>query len=96
MGKAIGLRGLLIIVVGLAFEARIAAGRGNCVVSSGDGQHLAARLTAAIAEARSTVRDCPGIVSFGVAGGLAPQLRPGDCIIGSASRTGTSLRGIAC
>jgi hopanoid-associated phosphorylase len=90
MGKAIGLRGLLIIVVGLAFEARIAAGRGMCVVSGGDGQHLAARLTAAIAEARSTVRDCPGIVSFGVAGGLAPQLRPGDCIIGSAVLSGSN------
>ena len=74
----------MIIVVGLAFEARIAAGRGICVVCGGDGQNLAGRLTAAIAEARATFRECPGIISFGVAGGLAPQLRPGDCIIGSA------------
>lgn len=88
--QAIGLRGLLIIVVGLAFEARIAAGRGICVICGGDGRNLAARLTAAIAEARATFRECPGIISFGVAGGLAPQLRPGDCIIGSAVLSGSN------
>jgi adenosylhomocysteine nucleosidase len=89
--KTFGLRGFLIIVVGLAFEARIAAGRGMCVVGGGDGQRLATRLTAAIAEARSTFRECPGIISFGVAGGLAPELRPGDCIIGSAVLSGSNL-----
>ena len=74
----------MIIVVGLAFEARIAAGPGVHVICSGDGRNLAAKLTAAIAEARSLVRGCPGIISFGVAGGLAPQLRPGTCVVGSA------------
>jgi len=74
----------VIIVVGLAFEARIAAGPGVHVICSGDGRNLAAKLTAAIAEARSLVRGCPGIISFGVAGGLAPQLRPGTCVVGSA------------
>lgn len=62
-----------------------------CVVGGGDGQRLATRLTAAIAEARSTFRECPGIISFGVAGGLAPELRPGDCIIGSAVLSGSNL-----
>ena len=40
----------MIIVVGLAFEARIAAGPGVHVICSGDGRNLAAKLTAAIAE----------------------------------------------
>jgi adenosylhomocysteine nucleosidase len=74
----------VIIVVGLAFEARIAAGPGVRVICSGDGRNLAAKLTAAIADARKRVQGCPGIISFGVAGGLAPQLRPGTCVVGSA------------
>jgi len=80
----------VIIVVGLAFEARIAAGPGVHVICSGDGRNLAAKLTAAIAEARSLVRGCPGIISFGVAGGLAPQLQPGTCVVGSAVLSGSN------
>jgi adenosylhomocysteine nucleosidase len=79
----------LIIVVGLAFEARIAAGPGIQVVRGGDGSNLTAALTAAIAEARMLFGNCPGIISFGVAGGLAPQLRPGTCVIGSAILSGS-------
>jgi hopanoid-associated phosphorylase len=78
----------VIIVVGLAFEARIAAGPGVRVICSGDGRNLAAKLTAAIADARKRVQGCPGIISFGVAGGLAPQLRPGTCVVGSAVISG--------
>jgi adenosylhomocysteine nucleosidase len=78
----------VIIVVGLAFEARIAAGPGVRVICSGDGRNLAAKLTAAIADARQRVQGCPGIISFGVAGGLAPQLRPGTCVVGSAVVSG--------
>jgi adenosylhomocysteine nucleosidase len=80
----------LIIVVGLAFEARIAAGPGINVICGGNGRNLTATLTAAIAEARMLFGDCPGIVSFGVAGGLAPQLRPGTCVIGSAILSGSN------
>jgi adenosylhomocysteine nucleosidase len=79
----------MIIVVGLAFEARIAAGPGVHVICSGDGRNLAAKLTAAIAEARTLVRGCPGIISFGVAGGLAPNLSPGTCVVGSAVLSGS-------
>jgi hopanoid-associated phosphorylase len=68
----------MIVVVGLEFEARIAAGPGAQVICSGDGRHLAATLSRAIAH------DCRGLVSFGVAGGLAPELQPGDCVVGSA------------
>jgi hopanoid-associated phosphorylase len=67
----------VIVVVGLAFEARIAAGPGMRVICSGDGHNLAATLTHAVAQG------CGGLISFGVAGGLDPQLRPGTCIIGS-------------
>ena len=80
----------MIIVVGLAFEARIAAGPGIQVICGGNGRNLTATLTAAIAEARMLFGDCPGIVSFGVAGGLAPQLRPGTCVIGSAILSGSN------
>jgi hopanoid-associated phosphorylase len=80
----------VIIVVGLAFEARIAAGPGVQVICSGDGRNLATMLTAAIAEARTLVHGCPGIISFGVAGGLAPQLRSGACVVGSAILSGSN------
>lgn len=79
----------MIIVVGLAFEAKIAAGPGVHVICSGDGRNLAEKLTAAIAETRTLVRGCPGIISFGVAGGLAPHLRPGTCVVGSAVVSGS-------
>jgi adenosylhomocysteine nucleosidase len=31
---------------------------------------------------------CPGLISFGVAGGLEPQLRPGACVVASAILSG--------
>ena len=80
----------MIIVVGLAFEARIAAGPGRYVICGGNGRNLTATLAAAIAEARTLFGNCPGIISFGVAGGLAPQLRPGTCVIGSAILSGSN------
>lgn len=67
----------MIVVVGLAFEARIVAGPGVHVICSGDGRHLAASLMKAIRQGSR------GLISFGVAGGLAPELRPGACIVGS-------------
>jgi hopanoid-associated phosphorylase len=68
----------MIVVVGMAFEARIAQGLGVPVVCGGDGKNLAASLTHAMAAG------CGGLVSFGVAGGLAPHLKPGDCVIASS------------
>ncbi len=67
----------MIVVVGLAFEARIVAAPGVRVICSGDGRHLTASLMKAIRQGS------PGLISFGVAGGLAPELRPGACIVGS-------------
>ena len=68
----------MIVVVGMVFEARIAAGLGARVICGGDGHNLAPSLTRAMAAG------CGGVISFGVAGGLAPDLKPGTCVIGSS------------
>jgi hopanoid-associated phosphorylase len=63
----------VIVVTGLAFEARIAAGPGVVALSG----------SAAKPEAVSAAvqQGCQGIISFGVAGGLASHLKPGSCIV---------------
>jgi hopanoid-associated phosphorylase len=66
----------VIALVGLAFEARIAAGPGVLVVCRG--HETADLLRLAIGAG------CRSIISFGVAGGLAPDLIPGDCVVASA------------
>jgi hopanoid-associated phosphorylase len=66
----------VIALVGLAFEARIAAGPGVLVACRG--RETADLLRLAIGAG------CRSIISFGVAGGLAPGLFPGDCIVASA------------
>jgi adenosylhomocysteine nucleosidase len=68
----------MIVVVGMAFEARIAARLGVRVICGGDGTHLHQSLTHAMAAG------CNGLISFGIAGGLAPGLKPGTCIIASS------------
>src|SRR6202048_700941 len=66
----------VLIVTGLAQEARIAAGPGMTVVcSSSDPQQLRALLTVLDP---STIR---GGISFGVAGGLDPTLKSGDVVV---------------
>jgi hopanoid-associated phosphorylase len=68
----------VIAVTGLAREARIARrARMVAVVGAGDAALLARRLEEAIAAGAK------GIVSFGIAGALAPLLRPGDVVIAS-------------
>lgn len=67
---------LMIIVVGLAFEARIAAKSGFPVICAGNGRNLTAALAGA------TAHGCEGLISFGVAGGLKPELPPGTCVVG--------------
>jgi hopanoid-associated phosphorylase len=66
----------MIIVVGLAFEARIAAKSGFPVICAGNGRNLTAALAGAITQG------CNGLISFGIAGGLKPDLPPGTCIVG--------------
>ena len=74
-GKRIDRRPIL-IVTGLAQEARIAAGPGMTVIcSSSDPQQLRALLTVFDP---ATIR---GVISFGVAGGLDPTLKSGDVVV---------------
>jgi adenosylhomocysteine nucleosidase len=64
-----------VAVTGLAFEARIVAGAGVTVVCAGG--HL--QLKRAVEHALR--QGCRGILSFGIAGGLAPHLKPGSVVV---------------
>jgi hopanoid-associated phosphorylase len=64
-----------VAVTGLAFEARIVAGPGVTVVCGGGQIQLRRSLEAAIKQG------CHGVLSFGIAGGLAPHLQPGACVV---------------
>jgi hopanoid-associated phosphorylase len=71
----------VIVVTGMAFEARIARGDGSErveVVYAARADLLERALNAALA------RGAAGIVSFGTAGGLAPDLEPGALIVADA------------
>ena len=66
----------VLIVTGLVQEARIAAGPGMVVIcSSSDPRQLRSLLTVFDP---TTIR---GVISFGVAGGLDPSLKPGDIVL---------------
>ena len=77
---------LVIAFVGLAFEARIAAGPGVLVVCRTAGSELE---TVADAAVRQGYR---GMISFGVAGGLASHLRAGDWVVASAIHEAKTVR----
>jgi adenosylhomocysteine nucleosidase len=64
-----------VAVTGLAFEARIVAGPGVTVVCGGGQMQLRRSVEIAIR------KGCHGILSFGIAGGLAPHLKPGSCVV---------------
>ena len=67
----------VLAVTGLAAEARIASGTGVTTLSAGgDPARLALLLQAALANGAKAV------ISFGIAGGLQPGLKPGTTIIG--------------
>ena len=76
--------GGVVAVTSLALEARVALGPGVSVICS-QGVQLVAALEAAIE------RGAAGIISFGIAGGLAPDLAAGDWIVGTAVRTSQEL-----
>lgn len=68
----------IIAFVGLLFEAGIVAGPGITVLCRSNGGLLTDSLESALRTG------CRSILSIGVAGGLAPDLRPGDWIVASA------------
>src|SRR5438093_3304066 len=73
-------RGHVVAVTCLAMEARIALGPGVAVICN-HASELVASLEAA------AKRGASGIISFRIAGGLAPHLAAGDWIVGSSVRT---------
>jgi nucleoside phosphorylase len=73
--RAVAAGAGLSCVCGLAAEARIARGVGfSAAVGAGD-----RRRTATLAAAAAARAQC--LVSFGIAGGLSPELRPGDLVL---------------
>jgi adenosylhomocysteine nucleosidase len=75
-GSLAGVNGLrFVAVTGLAFEARIVAGPGITVICGGGQIQIRRSLEAAIR------KGCHGVLSFGIAGGLAPHLKPGTCVV---------------
>ncbi len=67
----------VIVIVGLTLEARIAFGPNAIVVCHDKVRGLPDLLHAAVAAG------CAGIISFGLAGGLAPEYHAGDWVIAS-------------
>lgn len=66
----------VLVVTGMAREMRLAAGPGSIVIKSG-GDPVRLRQ---LLDARRGPR-CRLVLSFGIAGGLDPLLRPGDVIV---------------
>jgi adenosylhomocysteine nucleosidase len=65
-----------VAATGLAFEARIVAGPSITVVCGGGQIQFRRSLETAVR------KGCHGVLSFGIAGGLAPHLKPGACVVG--------------
>jgi hopanoid-associated phosphorylase len=79
-GESVALR--LAIVVGMKSEAHIAdAGLDLTIIGGGSAAQVEAGLARAHRRAKSQGRPLQGVLSFGIAGGLAPYLRPGDILL---------------
>ncbi len=75
----------VVVATGMRAEVRIAE-RSKCVhavAGGGDGAALRRALARALADG------AVGVMSFGIAGGLAPDLRPGDVIVADAVIAGS-------
>src|SRR5215470_8985295 len=69
---------MILAATGLERERRIIAGPGvEAIAGGGDRQRLEALLEARAVDAR-------GIISIGIAGGLAPGLQPGQWVLADA------------
>ena len=77
----------LVFVVGLPFEARLAAGIYGRVICGSKGHNLAESVIHAITS------ECRGLISLGVAGGLLPNLAAGTCVVGSEVLSGKTRLG---
>lgn len=79
-------RPFIVVATGLSFEARMARSEWTRVCC-GRGTHMAVALATAIAP------ECRGILSFGIAGGIDPQLRPGAVIVASSVIGANGVKG---
>jgi hopanoid-associated phosphorylase len=72
--------GIVIAATGLKAEARIAERSGGvkAVIGGGRVEHLTTLLEKALGD------DVRGLISFGIAGGLRPGLKPGTIVIGTS------------
>jgi hopanoid-associated phosphorylase len=78
------------IVVGMQAEGRIAnVGRDLTIIGGGSAAQVEARLTTAMNLAKAQGRPLQGVISFGVAGGLASNLRPGDIVLSHSVHFGS-------
>jgi len=73
----------LIVITGMRAEARIASAPGVSVFACGGNVGLRAP-----AIRHAVCAGAPAIVSFGIAGGLLPHLRPGDWIVATGVAAG--------
>jgi hopanoid-associated phosphorylase len=86
-GEAIRPR--IAIVVGMKSEARIAnVGSELTIIGGGSAAQVEAGLLRALRHAKSDGMPLHGVLSFGVAGALAPHLRPGDIVLPPAVHAG--------
>ncbi len=78
MSAEVQTSGYVIAVTGLQAEARVAARspRTRAVVGGGDAASLERLIE------QSITNDCRGLISFGMAGALRGDLRPGACLVG--------------
>jgi adenosylhomocysteine nucleosidase len=72
----------ILVITGLAMEARIAAGPGVEVVCSGCDPRRLRDLLSGLTPARYR-----GVISFGVSGALDPALQPGDTVVATEIRS---------
>ncbi len=70
---------MIIAATGLVREARVVAGLGVTAISGGGRSALLREKLE-----RALAQGADGIISIGIAGGLAPSLKSGDCVIASA------------
>lgn len=77
------------IVVGMKSEARIAAaGADLTIIGGGSAAQVEHGLARAHHRAKADGRPLHGVLSFGIAGALAPHLRPGDILLPHAVHVG--------
>ena len=76
---------MIVAVTGMVREARIVKGeRVVSLIGGGDARGLKKQLDTVLPE-----KGVSGVISIGIAGGLSPDLRPGNVVIGSEVVTGS-------